>query len=167
MDTADNGITTETLSGTPSAYVRRVFVALMARWWWAWLLPPAVCFGAALHDAAWAFVGFMLLFLLYPGMLLFVYYHYAFSPEAVRTLRSRTLTVSRKKLTVTYTGDRPPAPETYTDADISDVETGRDTVVFYLRRPAHHHIAVPMSAVGDNEKERFLRLCDSFRADLA
>lgn len=167
--TADNAasITTAPFTGTPSAYVRHVGLQLLWRWWWAWAIPVAACFIAACFEAVWAFVGFMLLFLLYPGLVLLVYYRYAFSPEAVNSLQPRTVTITDKSLTVTYTGERRIAPRTYTAKDIKGVETGRGHVVFDFRRPPHHHISIPLDAVPEGQLKPFLALCEKFMPDLA
>ena len=160
-------VRTDIFSGTPSAYVRRVGVQLLWRWWWAWLTPVAACFVVAAWEAVWVFVGFMLLFMLYPGLMLMVYYYYAFSPKALLTLQPKTVELSDGTMTVIYCGERHIEPRTYTRADIKSVETGRKTVTGYFRKPRYSHLSIPLSAVPDSQRTDFLTLCDNLAPDLA
>lgn len=159
------GIATDVFTGTPSGYVRRVGLALLARWWWAWLLPVAACCVAATVEAVWIFVALMLVCLLYPGLVMFIYMNYALSPEARRTLLPHTVTLAPDGLTVNYHDDRNTPPETFTREDITSVECGRNDIVFHLRTPRYHHIAIPVHAVPEAERHAFMVLAETFNPE--
>ena len=120
-------VRTDIFSGTPLAYVRRVGVQILWHRWWAWLTPVVACFMAAAWEAVWIFVAFMLLFMLYPGLVLLVYYYYAFSPEALRTLEPRTVELTDGAITVTYHGERHIEPQKK-DCYFSVVRAMKETV---------------------------------------
>lgn len=153
--------------GTPSAYVRHVFVAWLCRWWWVWALPIAACVVGACFDFVWVFVALMIICLLYPGLLMMIYFNYALSPEARRTLLPRRVTISDKPdITITYEDDRTPA-EVIGAADVKDVEFGGSNVTITLLKPRYHHITVPVSAIPEEERKNFYTLVEKFSPSLA
>lgn len=160
-------VRTDIFSGTPLAYVRRVGVQILWHRWWAWLTPVVACFVAAAWEAVWIFVAFMLLFMLYPGLVLLVYYYYAFSPEALRTLEPKTVELTDGAITVTYHGERHIEPQTITSADIKSVEVGYKAVTIYFKKPRYSHISIPLDAVPDGQRAEFLTLCENLAPDLA
>lgn len=144
-----------------SRYVRHAMAGVLGRYWWAWALPVAIgTLAAVLFDHVWFFAVLMLVCLLYPGLLMFVYIHYAFSAQAVSTTLPHTVTLTDKGLDVRFP-DHPKFDCRYSVADIRDVSTGATEVVFKLSRPRYHHLAVPLDAVAD--PKAFVALAEKFR----
>lgn len=160
-------ISTDVFRGTPSSFVRRVGTQMLWHWWWAWLTPVAACFVAAAWQTVWLYVGFMVLFMLYPGLLLTIYYYYAFSPEALATLEPKTAEVTNRSLTVTYCGERDIERQCYSPAEIKSVETGRKAVTIYFVKPRYSHLTIPLDAVPEDLRNDFLTLCENLAPDLA
>lgn len=165
-------VTTEPFQGTPSAYVRHVFVAWLCRWWWVWALPVAACVIGACYNFVWVFVALMIVCLLYPGVLMMIYFNYALSPEARHTLLPRRVTITdAPAITITYekSPDRKnlPPEENYGTADVKDVELGGHNIVFILRHPRYHHISVPITAVPEAQRKSFFALAEKFSPTLA
>lgn len=151
-----SSIVTEPFRGTPGAYVRRCTLMWLGRWWWALALPVAVCAALALSEPVWLFVAMMVLFLLIPAIIAFVYFRYGLSPEAVQTLLERTVSVDGRAITVTDTGSG--KTHRYAPTDIHSVEDTGKTLVIRLVHPRYHHIAVPLSAVPEGERNVFVQM---------
>lgn len=162
---ARTGIATGIFTGTPSGYVRRVGMAMLARRWWAWLLPVVACCVAAVWEAVWIFVALMLVCLLYPGLVMFIYMNYALSPQARRTLLPHDVILTDDGITVRYHDERKTAPESFSRKDIVSAECGRRDIVFHLRRPRYHHITVPVDAVPEADRRRFMTLAETFNPE--
>lgn len=158
-------ITTQSFRGTPSGYVRRVASMLLLRWWWAIAIPVAACAVLAVNEAVWLFVAMMLVFLLYPGLTMMIYFNYAFSPEAQRTLYEQTVTVSDKGITVHYL-DKGISLD-YVSADIKGIEFGNKDILIKLKEPRYNHISIPLSAIDIDSQQEFSDIIAKFSPTVA
>lgn len=157
--------TTQPFCGTPSSYVKHVGGMLLVRWWWAVAIPLIACLILSLHEAVWLFVAMMLLFLLYPGLTMMIYFNYAFSPEAQRTLHEQTVTVTEKHITVTYTEKN--RTLNLTANDIAGIEFNSKHTLIKLKTPRYNHLAIPATAIDEDKKEEFYRLLSNFSPTVA
>lgn len=146
--------TTEVFRATPGSYVRRVMGMWTGRWWWTMALPLAVTLVLTLWEPVWFFVALMILFLLVPGVMFFVYYRYALTPEAMTAIQDKTVAVGPDGLTVRLMDKdkdiRIPA------ADILSVEDTGKTLVVRLKGSPFHHLAIPVSALDADVRTAFI-----------
>lgn len=148
-----NALVTTPFSGTAGAYVRHCMMRWLGRWWWSLALPVAVCAALSLWQPVWLFVALMLLCLLAPAVLAFIYYNYALSPQAVATLAPRTVAVDSQGLTLTDTATG--KTERINKSNIAGVEdTGRCFIVNFTK-PRYHHLTIPFSAIPDDIMQLF------------
>lgn len=66
---------------SPSAYMAAITRSLIARRWWAGLVPAALIAYGAAADWRWAVVGLMLVFIVYPMAMSFTILRYATLPQ--------------------------------------------------------------------------------------
>lgn len=157
--------TTQPFRGTPSKFVRRVAAMWLGRWWWAVTIPVVACCILAINEAVWIFVALMLVFLLYPGLTLFIYINYAFSPEAQHSLYEQTVTVDEKSIKITYTEKNNII--SYSVNDISGIEYNSDHVLVKLKKPRYNHISIPLSAIEKTEQQSFFDMLAKFDQTVA
>lgn len=138
---------------------------LLFRWWWAIAIPVAACCILAINEAVWLFVAMMLIFMLYPGLTMMVYFNYAFSPEAQRTLLEQTVTISDKQITVNYIEKKQSV--TYTANDVQGVEFGSKVILVKLKHPRFNHIAVPINAIETHNRQQFFDILAKFCTTVA
>lgn len=145
-------------------YVRRAGLQWLARWWWAWVLPLAVFVVASFFDIVWLFVVFMLLCLLYPGLVMFLYYHYALSAEARASILEHTVRLDADGLSLHLSDAR--YSTHYLLGQISGFSESAKYLIVYLGRKRKTHIAIPRTALPDGADLRFVQLLEALRPDL-
>lgn len=123
-----------------SVYANRLLTIALSRLWWVAALPIAVLFVLSLSEIRFLFVAFMLLLIVFPGVLAMVYFRWALSPEiAVRTIPQR-ITRGDDGFTIEYQpqpDDRfTPPRENISKEEIVQVEdTGKYTTIFLTSSP--------------------------------
>lgn len=147
-------IQTGVFKGTPGAYVRRCMGMWLAHWWWALALPVAVCVALAFSEPVWLFVAMMIFFLLLPAVLAFVWYKYALSPEAVQTIKDKTVTL-RDNGSIMVTMTETDKSHTYTPDKVKSVEDTGKTLVIRFKAPAYHHLDIPLESVPQDVRNEF------------
>ena len=114
---------------TPGAYASRLMTECAARYWWAIVVPVVPCLIAGYFDLRFLIVAAAWLLIVMPGILAFVYFRHALSPEAARMTLPHVVTLTDAAITITWPEtDYPPVqiPKT----DIRSVEdTGKMLVV--------------------------------------
>lgn len=150
--------TTGIYNGTPGGYVRRVAVMWLIHRWWAWLLPVAVCCVAAAWEPVWIFVALMLIFLLYPSLMMMIYFYHVLSPEAQRSLLPHTVTVCVNTIVVDYHDERNTQSDRYSRNDIHSVETDGSGITVRLKHPRYAHIHIPVAVIPQAETELFMTM---------
>lgn len=134
---------------SPATYSRRLAMIWLERNWWMIVLPVAVCLIAGLYDWRWLVVAFALLLIVWPGIMIIVFYDHALRPEARKAIMDKRVTVNPDgSLTVTYlsasTTDTtpPPPPEHIAASDIRQIEHSGKSTVFYLKSSPYDFIEV-------------------------
>lgn len=148
--------TTQIFRGTPAGYVRRVAVMWLWRRWWVWALPVVACCVAAVWWPVWIFVALMLIFLLYPSLMMMIYFYHAMSPEAQRALLPQSVTVSNNGITVDYHDERKTPSEIFKREEIMSITSGKNGITVRVRGPHYRHIYIPASAFPQTKTETSL-----------
>ncbi|MBO5053107.1 MAG: hypothetical protein J6C44_02585 [Muribaculaceae bacterium] len=87
-------MSTEVFTPGASAYMTRVARRwLSANLWWVIALPAAMTI-ASLWESVFIFIALMVTFLLYPGVLMMVYYRYALDPWSRLAVYPQQITVN-------------------------------------------------------------------------
>ncbi len=90
----------KTSSGT---YISTIFKQWLSRYWWTIVLPELLCIILAFtYNIAFAFVALMLLFIVYPIILSFIYFYYALTPRAVSSIFEKKITITQEGIHINY-----------------------------------------------------------------
>ena len=133
----------------PDTYSRRLALIWLGRNWWLIVLPVAACLIVGMHDWRWLVVAFALLLIVWPGILMIVYFNHALTPEARKAILDKKVVENPDgSLSVTYLPSAdpdtpaPPEPEHIPVSEIRRVEyTGKSTI-YYLKSSPYHFIEV-------------------------
>ncbi len=119
-----------------------------------WLLLPVIM--SAIAGAVWTYAMFyvsaMILFLLLPTVVMFVYFNYALTPEAREVISPRQITISAKGLEIIFYDDgQQPAVTAvrHIEADLlTDLEISFGFVTFSTRE-RYRPVQIPLSSLPD------------------
>lgn len=174
MPGVDKGMTTGPYRVASSTVVKLLMLRYAGRWWWLILLPPAVlCAMAAVYGVAFAIVAMMLVFLVYPTLLLFVYFNEVLRPEILPTTSRQRAILRLPDVTVEYLSEpdgddeddlrhkTPATPLTVSLADCQNVLVYQAHVLIEVR--AHVYIVIPASAMPDSRWVWLTDYCQRLR----
>lgn len=158
-------ITTSVYQTGPHTYMRAVAEMWLGRWWWIMIIPLGVCFGiGATINVAFAFIGFMAIFLLAPMIIMFLYFAHALTPEASMAILPHEVTASDSGLDVTFVtsgeDDRQYPPVHIDWDDVKSVEWRGNDIMIHLTGTSYRFLLIPYDAMGD-AKNAFSAMCRS------
>ncbi len=140
-------------------YIRTVAGLWAARWWWTIALPITACFIFAATNIAFAFVALMILFIIIPMIISFLYFYYALTPEAIMAMRNKRIHFSTKDITITYEPaneeDSTPAyPPAHIDwNDVISIEYRSRDMILHLKGSRYRFLLIPYEAIGSREQQ--------------
>lgn len=166
----ENAYTTQIFSTGAHQYMRAVSELWLGRWWWTLVLPVCACFAlAAAVNVAFTFVGFMLLFLIAPMVLMFLYFSHALTPEARMAILPHRVRVDASGIDVEFPADdeagesarREPSRH-FAAEDILSVERRSQDVMVMLKGRSYRFMLVPYEAMGDaGDQHVFVARCEA------
>ncbi len=148
---------TAIFSISPGTYVRTILGIWASQWWWAILIPPAslATLGVVLNPAFY-YIALMLLFLIYPGVLVLIYFNYALTPEARAEIIPHRLTFRHEAISIEYFKSGTDndgnnifileSESTVNASDITDITHTRTKTVLRLQSRRIRIIIVPYTA---------------------
>lgn len=123
-DSRSDTFTTEQFRLTPAKYLRVAAGKLLPGVTAGMALPLVACLVAACFDLRWAFVALILLFLVAPTLMAYIYFYKLLAPEAREALQLKKIVFEKDALTVVYLPveeDAPvPAPRRISHTQITD-----------------------------------------------
>ncbi|MDE7407556.1 MAG: hypothetical protein K2M76_03965 [Muribaculaceae bacterium] len=152
META---YTTQVFRTGAHHYMRAVSELWLGRWWWTFVVPVGACFAlAAAVNVAFTFVGFMLLFLVAPMILMALYMGHALTDEARMAILPHCVSVDAGGITVDFPvadddTERREASRRFTPDDIAGVERRSRDVVVMLKGRSYRFMLIPYDVMGD------------------
>jgi len=134
----------------------------LARYGWILIIPFGFCGCMAFYRWEWIIVGLVLLLLIYPFILSFIYFKYGLSPESRRAIQPRRLTIADDGITIEYFG-------THTDneghttydlerkektnySEVRSVNQSSEGMTIRLGRHRYDHVFIPVNAF-DNDAD--------------
>lgn len=145
-------IVTEPFRTTPTDYLRNTSRALMPKIAVALAVPLIACLVASLWDLRFAFVALILVFLVFPMVIAYVYFSKLLTPQAQRAIWTKRIEFNgdTRKLTVVFESadeeNLPPLPVTFSSADI---EMATVTPRSLILRPVRDNfpLIIPLDAI--------------------
>lgn len=137
-------------------YMRAIAEMWLGRWWWIMIIPIAVCFGlGATVNAAFAFIGFMAIFLIAPLVIMFLYFAHALTPEARMAILPHKVAAGDSGLTVTFVtlnDDDRRFPAVHIGwNDIRSLEWRSNDMMIHLNGTSYRFLLIPYQAMGANQ----------------
>lgn len=155
---ADNTIfTTEHFTPGSGYFIRHAASCWVHRnWWWLFALPIALAIGSAWLPVL-IFVALMLVFLLYPGVTMIVWFHCMLSPFARAELYEQQVSLNKNGLSRHYFPDDKfssvPDNEHYSIAEIAHIEFHSKHLMFILKGKSYGYLAVPLAAIPEEHRD--------------
>lgn len=148
----------------PSDYVREIMLRWVGRWWWAVVLPFIGCLVAGAWHAAFLFVAFMWLFLIFPPVLMFVYLTYCLRPEVQHVIRTHRLSADDYGIKVTFPDDDdvPSLPQRVIPWDcVTGMSLRQKFMILELYRSRYNMLIIPDDSLSPESSRRLIaRLFD-------
>lgn len=171
MTSTSEIFSTEKFFLSASVYMKREASMWLTRnWWWLIAIPVALVIGSAWMPVL-IFVALMLLCLLYPGVMMMVYFHYSLSPFARATLYSQRVILTDKALSRDFFPDdrfaQVPASQSFLMADIEQAQIVGRHVFIKISGGKDRLIAVPLSAIPDEQNIGLCRWLNDCGMDFA
>jgi hypothetical protein len=144
---------TESFKVSPTTLATEILKMWLERNYWMLVVPPAACIIMAMFvDIKFIFVAVVLIFLILPPILLFVYYFHALSPESRYSILEHHISMSEEGINIIYDGEDAHNPEFLAWSDISALLIGSDKIVYKLRKDTYAIIILPFSALSEQGK---------------
>lgn len=144
-------------------YMQAIAGLWAGRWWWTIILPIVVfLILAGTIDIVYAFVALIMLFIIVPMVMSFLYFYYALTPESIMAMRNKRLSIIKDDgITVIYEPDddssRPRFPPVKIKWDeLSGIEYRTHDIILHLKGSRYRFIIIPFDAIGDNERQEKL-----------
>lgn len=135
-DSRSATFTTEQFRLTPAKYLRVAAGKLLPAVTACMALPLVACLVAACFDLRWAFVALILLFLVAPTLMAYIYFYKLLAPEAREALQPKKIVFEKDALTVVYLpveDDMPvPAPRRIRHTEITDRHFSAGCLMLYV-----------------------------------
>lgn len=156
-------ITTHVYQTEAHSYMRAVAEMWLGRWWWIMIIPVAVCFslGATLN-VAFAFIGFMAIFLIVPLIVMFLYFTHALTSEARMAILPHEVTACESGLTVTFVTrheNERKFPAVHINwSDVHSLEWRSNDIMVHFKGSPYRFLLIPYEAMGD-KRGAFSAIC--------
>lgn len=161
----NDGAVTTTFAITGSRFASILMRRHIGRMWWAYALPVAVCLGLAFLDIRFLLIALMLVFVVLPPMLFFVYFNYGLDPLNRYNVMEKTLVADTDGLLL-HIDERYGLKNRVIRIKWGDVR-GRGVqagclLVYLHKRRGNKFIAVPLEAFATEQSLRsFITLLDT------
>lgn len=137
------------------AYLNRLAVLWLSdRWMWL-VLPVIAVIAWALFDIRAIYVGLILIFLLYPMALTLVWFDYALSPQSMRAVTPKRLTVSDRGLHFEFLpkseDQQPLEPVSYSWDDIISAEISSKSIFIVIGPRLDDRIEIPFDVLTERQ----------------
>lgn len=151
MTETNTQIISEAFAPGIATYVRRIIPIWMAHHWWLGLVPAALLI-ASLWWTVCVFIALMVIFLLYPSVLMMVYLSYATSRRAMQWIYTRRVSIDNAGFEIKYFAEegfkQTPDDARYKWSDVSHVTFSGKYVIAHLSANSYDLIPLmPTKAV--------------------
>ena len=149
---------TESCRVDAGRYMRHLSSMFVADNWLWMVLPVAVCGMLAVWiDVRFVVVALMVLSVVLPMLLALLYFYYGLSPEALWSIKDKTVTIDDNGLTLDFSDERMKKHIIPRD-DVLDVIYQDDVVMLMLRGRRYTCLMLPGSVVDPDVAQRLRQL---------
>lgn len=161
-------VETASFSILSGRFVRMLMMRHIGRMWWVYALPVVACLGLAFADIRFLLIALMLVFVILPPLLFFVYFNYGLDPLNRYNVMEKTLVADEAGLSMLidekYGLKNNVVRLSWDDVAGREVQAG--CVVIYVHKyRGNRFVAVPLSAFPSEQVLRdFIALFDAVNA---
>lgn len=150
---------------TPATYTARIMSQWLSRWGWVLIIPFGICGCMAFYRWEWIVVALALALIVYPFVIMMVYFNFGLSDAGRRAIMPRRITFDAESITVdlykaipTDDGNDPSYVLAdsynidYNNVKNAEFQDGKG-IVLYLRAPRYEHIFIPETSVESNKSD--------------
>ncbi|MBO7608987.1 MAG: hypothetical protein J6S96_02130 [Muribaculaceae bacterium] len=136
---------------TSGQYMRPMLRMFFGRNWWWFVVPILIMLGlmSVLHDARWLIVCLMLIFMIFPMILILIYFNYALTLEVRWSIMEKAMMIDDKGLHLTFSDERMHSRD-IAWSDISSITRDRNAFYFHLNVRRYNYVMLPCSVLADN-----------------
>ena len=147
---------TEYFSITSGKYVKTILLMMLFDYWWAILLLLLSCaLLAALVNLAFVYVGLIILFILFPSALMYIYFYFSTTEEARIAVLSKKVKLEDDIIMVQFEPIMPVSYEEDENAkqicpkseDIKKIDDMGAFIRIYLKGGKYKFLTIPFSVV--------------------
>lgn len=143
-------MTSKTFAIPTRDYINKLAFSWLAGRWWLFVIPLAAVMVWALFDIRAVYVALVIVFLLYPMSLTLVWFNYALSPQSLRAISPKQVTVSADGLKIDFLPkheDCKPLPSTVISwSEIHSVELSSGGMTLILGSRLDDRLYLPSDA---------------------
>ncbi len=157
-------ITTKPYKSKASDYVKEILSQWLGKWWLVIAVPIILQLAMSLHNVLFIFTAFMTIFLLYPPILLFVYYFYALSPNARDFITMKSLVIDDNGINICFIDEEDSSITTVKQIDwteISSIKYTRNQLIFILKSNNYQLLILPYSSVAQEYQQTLVAFLNS------
>ncbi|MDE5555130.1 MAG: hypothetical protein K2J10_08120 [Muribaculaceae bacterium] len=138
-------------------YINRLAFTWLANRWWLLALPLVAVSVWALFDIRAVYVGLVIIFLLYPMALTLVWFDYAMSPQSIRAITPKQVTVTKDGLKIDFlpkNEDCRPLPSVFLPwCEVQSAELSSNTLSLVLGTRLDDRLTLPSDAFSQDAWE--------------
>lgn len=159
-------IETDAYRCSAGKYMRMLAGIWLWRWWWALMLPLCVLFYLAVTvNVAWAYVALMLIFIVFPTLVMFMFLTQVTTPEAIVATQLKTLSFNNNGICVNFVkvDTEENSLQIYKSicfewSEFDRFEQSGGGITLYKKNNRYRLLYIPYSAISGKEKSKELIL---------
>lgn len=149
-------ITTEPYKSDASDYIKEILSQWLGKWWLVIAVPIILQLAMSLYNVLFIFTAFMTIFLLYPPILLFVYYFYALSPNARDFITMKSLVIDDNGINICFINEENFSITSVKQIDwteISSIKYTSNRLIFILKSNNYQLLILPYSSIIQEDQQ--------------
>lgn len=157
----NNVLETEPFSLPTGKYVKSILMMFLSDWWWGIVLLMLSCvLLATLANVLFIYVGLIILFILFPSALMYIYFYYSTTQEARIAILSKIIKIEETRIVIefepiVYNHDDDkgiektvvPKPIYISNTDVRNVENMGSYIRIFLKGGKYKFITIPFEKV--------------------
>lgn len=150
-------ITTEEYKISAEKYFKAIITQWLGQWWWIIALPIIVQIVLSFNNIAFIYTAIMTLFLIYPPLLLFLYYQHALTPQSRYNTLLKTVAITDIGIDLNFiqADENTPIikPVLISWDTVTGVEFSRHYFALKLNSSNYQLLLIPYSAVSHTDQQ--------------